>query len=140
MQPGFKYKYCCFYAILLLSLFSCEDILDKNNTYVYKIKNNTTKPLEVHLRSLVLGDNAIRNSTIEAGATKSVWVDTGYDDDSYIDNREKYTTEVTGFRIKSLSKEGILINNNPNVSKRWNYEKTKNAKATYTLTVEETDF
>ena len=107
---------------------------------MYKIKNNTTKPLEVHLRSLVLGDNAIRNSTIEAGTTKSVWVDTGYNDDSSIDNREKYTTEVTGFRIKSLSKKGILINNNPNVSKRWNYEKIKNAKATYTLTVAETDF
>jgi len=140
MQLKLITKYRYFYLILLLVLTSCENILDKNNTYIYKVKNNTTKPLEVSIASLVIGNNAIQTSKIEAGALETVWLDTGYDDDSFIYNREKNTTEVTGFRIKSLSKEGMLMKNYPNDTKRWSYEKINNAKAIYTLTVEEKDF
>ena len=140
LKPISKYRY--FYLILFFALSSCERIFDKNATYSYVIKNNTTKPLEVRYTQTVIGNNIIQTETLEAGTTKGIWVDTNYDDDygRYVYDREKNSREVTGFRINSLIKEGRLINSNPNDSKYWEYKKTKSYIATYTLVVEETDF
>jgi len=142
MQSKSITKYCFFYLILLLVLSSCEHIFEKNATYIYVVKNNTTKTLEVRYSQNVIGNNVIENTTIEPGATGGVWKDVAYDDDDnrFVYDREKYGKEVTGFRIKSILKEGMLMKSNPNDSKRWDYKKTKSYKATYTLTVEETDF
>ncbi|PIQ21978.1 MAG: hypothetical protein COW65_05940 [Cytophagales bacterium CG18_big_fil_WC_8_21_14_2_50_42_9] len=135
-----KYRY--FYLILFFAHSSCERIFDKNATYLYVVQNNTTKPLEVRFTQTVIGNNVIQNKTIQPGVTGGIWQDTDYDDDygRFVYDREKYSKEVTGFRIESLSKEGMLMKSNPNDSKRWTYKKTKSYKATYTLTIEETDF
>jgi len=133
-----KYRY--FYAALLLVLTSCEYLFDKNPTYIYKVINNTTMTVEVRITSPVIANNAISITKIEAGTTKSVWVDTEYDDDSWVYDREKNRKEVTEFHITSLSKEGMLMKSNPNDTERWSYEKLNNNKATYTLPIAETDF
>jgi len=140
MPLKFIAKYCFFYLIILLALSSCEHIFDKNPTYVYRVVNNTTKPLEVRFTQNVIANNVIENETIEAGATRGVWNITDYDDDSWVYNREKYRKEFIEFSIISVAKEGVLMKSNPNDTKRWAYEKINNKKATYTLTVEETDF
>jgi len=140
MQLNSKTKCCYFYLILLLLLTSCEELFDKNPTYSYRIKNNTSKLVEVRLTPQTLGNKDILITKIEAGATRGVWTTTDYDDEGWVYNREKHRKEVTGFRIKSILKEGMLMKSNPNDSKRWDYKKTKSYKATYTLTVEETDF
>jgi len=133
-------KYRHLYAVLLLLLSSCEYIFDRDPTYVYRVKNNTTKTLEVRITSPVIANNVIGTSTIEAGATRGVWEDTEYKDDSWVYNREQYRKKFIAFHIEPISKEGMLMKSNPNDTKRWDYEKINNYKATYTLTVEETDF
>jgi len=140
MPSRFVYIYRYSYLIILLVLSSCEYIFDKNPTYVYKVKNNTTMTIEVRLTSPVIANNATSTTKIEAGKTGGVWTITDYDDDSWVYNREKYRKEFIEFDIESLSKEGLLMKSNPNDTKRWDYEKVNNNKATYTLTVEETDF
>ena len=140
MQLNSKTKCCYFYLILLLLLTSCEELFDKNPTYSYRIKNNTSKLVEVRLTPQTLGNKDILITKIEAGATRGVWTTTDYDDEGWVYNREKHRKEFLEFKIQSIIKEGAFLKSNPNETKPWVYEKTNSKNATYILTVEETDF
>lgn len=96
--------------------------------------------VKVNITSPTLANGAIVNHTIEPGAIMKIWEDEDFDDDSYAYNREKFRNEVTGFRIESILKNGVLIKTNPNNTQGWDYERKQKNKATYTFTLEETDF
>ncbi|MGV3588813.1 MAG: hypothetical protein ACO1OF_17540 [Adhaeribacter sp.] len=133
-----RYRY--FYLILLLLLTSCEELFDKNLTYTYRVKNNTSKLVEVHLTSRTLGNKDVLITKIEAGATQGVWTTTDYNDEGWVYNREKHRKEFLEFKILAISKEGAFLKSNPNETKPWVYEKKNSKNATYILALEETDF
>lgn len=135
-----KYIYAIFFLATIL--ISCDNgIFEKHPTYSYEIKNNTNVPLTVQITSpIIITTTTPITYTIDNSATRGVWTDTEYHNDSWVYNRERANKLVTGFRIESLSKGNAVFKSNPNNTKRWSYNKKKAYEATYTLTVEETDF
>ena len=133
-----------FLLLFILGVFSsCEQLLDKDAHYSYRIVNETNAPMEVVVeinpgtRVEVIGDSK-SYYVLPMGDTEEVWATSGFATDEVYDEEQK-NTELYWISVKATS-NGRPSRSNLSSAGRWVFDKTENYKATYTLTLSGNDF
>jgi len=140
---------CFILALLASSLSSCEsmfdNIFDRHPDYDYLIHNGGTDTIYVAIEpkaspsTIIHGIPPRYTYAIAPGAIKEVWSTSGLVDGLVFDE-EKGNTELYWFKVVSAVREDVATRKFLNDTGRWIYKKEKNYKATYTLTLTDSDF
>lgn len=131
------YKLYLLSAILLL--VSCT-AFEKEPEYAYKVYNNTTYAITVraNLKYPTIGSGSL-TEVIPAGETQTLWIDyTGEKGEGVMDIERK--SQLSPFDSFLVQRDVVSSSKDFLETRRWQYKKEKNYRATYTLTVSDSDF